>query len=158
MATVIGLLVRNFLLWTCDLVRFTGKAFPVGFMALARHTTFPPCCWRQAACAGAQWQGESRAQAGRSWCWLRHTWSPSPACQLTPYSCQKYKYYQRVGARNLLPGGILSNFSKCGLGQPSPRLHTPVHSDDFAIGQQQCLRQEEFQLSSCFAAFIPLKG
>lgn len=48
---------------------------------------------------------------------------------------KKYKYYRRVRSRNLRPGGILSNFSKCWLGQPSPPLHTAACSDDFAIGQ-----------------------
>lgn len=62
-ATVTGLLVRNFLLWMCDLVHLMGKALLVRFMALAQHI-FPLHCWRRAACAGAQWQGTDQRPAG----------------------------------------------------------------------------------------------
>lgn len=91
------------------------------------HTTFPLHCSRRAAHAGAQWQGESRVWRNQAGCsapefipQLAHGQLHNEA--MIPSKIEGLE--ENLGWKST--GGILSNFSKFWLYQPSAHLNANV--------------------------------
>lgn len=116
-----GLPLRNFPLWLYDLAHFMSKAFPAWFIYLP-GTPHSLCIVQ-----GAQWQGESRVWRNQAGCsapeflpQLAHGQLHNEA--MIPWKIEGLE--ENLGCKST--GGILSNFSKFWLYQPSPHLNANV--------------------------------